>query len=266
MPSNKPSHSCIWRMWWHHVETGRPDGRDTLLFHCPHPPSSFSPAPFWVCVFSLWVCVMRVRVRWQLASHCPIIPAPLTLCILWGFLLMRERVRAWNKRWVRKEMEEHEKRRTGESLERTGVKVEKLNRSEQSCVCFSVFPQWIPPLGAAYLQSTVQERVCHLDLDVCERDDEGWCYCDFVRVHWMRANALWTRIYLLPYIVTEFTNIILRYLYFTIECYFHLMLLYNSVALQFRGRLHFFIPQIHWRYLLLFRLGFYIQTCCIILN
>lgn len=27
------------------------------------------------------------------------------------------------------------------------------------------------PLGAAYLRSTVQERVCHLDLDVCECDD-----------------------------------------------------------------------------------------------
>ncbi len=51
-----------------------------------------------------------------------------------------------------------------------------LNNHLCVCVCVCVLP-CVPavssPLGAAYLQSTVQERVCHLDLDVCECDDGG---------------------------------------------------------------------------------------------
>lgn len=50
------------------------------------------------------------------------------------------------------------------------------------CVCVCVLtrlPAVNSLLGAAYLRSTVQERVCHLDLDVCESDDGAPCYCDF---------------------------------------------------------------------------------------
>lgn len=39
------------------------------------------------------------------------------------------------------------------------------------------------PLGAAYLQTTLQERVCHLD--ICECDDDGR-----VMFQWFQKNAL----------------------------------------------------------------------------
>lgn len=47
------------------------------------------------------------------------------------------------------------------------------------------------PTGSAYLQSTVQERVCHLDSGVCECDDgEGDVIVIFIRVHRMQTDAL----------------------------------------------------------------------------
>lgn len=98
------------------------------------------------CVYVLYECV---RVRWQPASHCPIIPAALTLCILWGFLLMRERVRE-KKKGKKKDGETREEEDWREvwAEHRTGVKEQKVNRAEQSCVCvcvcWPVFPQWIP--------------------------------------------------------------------------------------------------------------------------
>lgn len=47
------------------------------------------------------------------------------------------------------------------------------------------------PTGSAYLQSTVQERVCHLDSDVCECDDgEGDVIVIFIRVLRKQACTL----------------------------------------------------------------------------
>lgn len=61
-------------------------------------------------------------------------------------------------------------------------------------------------LGAAYRQSTVQERVCHVDLDVCECDDDvGWWYCDFIRVSWIHVDVMRVRTDSLPYIVEQNT-------------------------------------------------------------
>lgn len=193
---------CIWRIRWLHVETGRPNDRDTLLFHCP-PPVSLPLLS--ECVYVLNECV---RVRWQPASHCPIIPAALTLCILWGFLLMRQRVRE-KKKGRKKRWRNKRRGRLKKSLS-WAQNCCRSAKSQQSwtivCVCVCVLTR-VPAvnslLGAAYRQATVQERVRHLDLDACECDDGGWCYCDFIRVRWMRASALWVRIYLLPYIVTE---------------------------------------------------------------
>lgn len=64
---------------WHHLETGHPDCWDAL----------FSTTPIQLCLplcfgFVYTFCV-SVCVQWQLASHCPIIPAPLTLRILCKF-------------------------------------------------------------------------------------------------------------------------------------------------------------------------------------
>ncbi|KAG7244983.1 hypothetical protein INR49_023549 [Caranx melampygus] len=74
-------------------------------------------------------------------------------------------------------MEKHEKdeeeEEGGGGLEkvraerRSSVTLQKVHRPEQLFVLPRV-PMVSSPLGAAYLQSTVQERVCHLDLDVCE--------------------------------------------------------------------------------------------------
>lgn len=165
------------------METGCPDDRDTLLFHCPHPNQCcLPPLSVGVCVCTLWVFVRRVRVRWQPASHCPIIPAPLTLCILLGFLLMRERVRengrqetSWRNREKRRR-----RRRTGESLSRA-QKWCKSTKTLQTWTIVCVLP-CVPmvnsPLGAAYLQSTVQERVCQFGFEC-------------LRVWRWRAMLLW---------------------------------------------------------------------------
>lgn len=135
MLSNKPPLVlCIWRMWWLHVETGRPNDWDTLLFHCPH------------LLVSLLLLSECVRVQWQPASHCPIIPAALTLRILWGFLLMSKRLR--EKKRVK--MERNEKRGELKKVwaeQRIGVKVQKVNRSEQSCVCVCVLTH-VPALNS----------------------------------------------------------------------------------------------------------------------
>lgn len=51
------------------------------------------------------------------------------------------------------------------------AKTTKTLQSQQSCVLPRV-PMANSLQGPAYLQSTVQERVCPLDLDVCECDGD----------------------------------------------------------------------------------------------
>lgn len=178
---------CVQRRWWPHLETGHPDDWDTLLFHCSSsaPTSSVSLVFLLVCECPLWVCVIRVRVRWQPASHCPIIPAPLTLCILWCFLLWgREPER--NRGKSRAGKEKKWCRGFGESLRAKVAKSTKTLQSQQSCALPHV-PMVNSLQGPAYLQSTVQERVCPLDFDVCECDGG---HCDFIKVYRMYAIAL----------------------------------------------------------------------------
>lgn len=61
------------------------------------------------------------------------------------------------------------------------MKVQKVYRFEL-CMNLYVLLCDFCPLGAAYLQSTVQERVCPLDLDVCKLDKGGLGCCDFMKV------------------------------------------------------------------------------------
>lgn len=97
-----------------------------------------------LCVCSVWACVVRVRVRWQPASHCPIIPAPLRVCFLWCFLL-----------WGREPQRNRGKRKAGKMKEwcRSAEKVWYEHRSVEKVlkrhylnnrVCFPVFPWRIP--------------------------------------------------------------------------------------------------------------------------
>lgn len=122
-------------------------------------------------------CVRCRRFQWPPASHCHIIPAPLTLSILLGFLLTSDRVRV-------KGIDQKKKAGgTGGLVEVwvehwNCVKVLKLTNLNNWCVCCLAFP-WRTPLGAAYLHSAAQERVCHWIFDVFECNDEGWCCCDF---------------------------------------------------------------------------------------
>lgn len=135
-PTNKPPQSSVSGgyddfMWKQDVPV-----TETPYFSIA--PPRFSPAPFWVCVCTLSVCC-TCEGSVTAASHCPIIPAPLTLCILWGFLLMRQRVR--EKMKGKKRDGETRKRGGLEKVwaeQRSGVKVQKLNRSEQSCMCVCV--------------------------------------------------------------------------------------------------------------------------------
>lgn len=139
----------------------------------PTPPSLLS-----VCVCELYECVLCV---WglgdSLPSHCPIIPAPLTLCILWDFLLTRERVRDKKKG---KKRDGGTRKEEEEDWRKSALRTQSWFRSTVTtdlnncvCVCCPVFPQWIPRWEQLICRSTVQERVCHLDLDVCEYDDGG---------------------------------------------------------------------------------------------
>lgn len=73
-------------------------------------------------------------------------------------------------------------------MKRICVKVQKVYRFEH-CVSLCVLLCGCCPLGAAYLQSTVQERVCPLDLDVCRPDDGGLGYCDFITELRMHSNT-----------------------------------------------------------------------------
>lgn len=116
-------HSSMIRMWWLNVKTGRPSDQYTSLFHRPFPLQLLLCG----CVCALYV---YAEFWWQPASHCPIIPAPRTLFILWGFLPGREREKIECKdegMWKNKE------RRKGA--------VEKLEKSHL-CVWVRVLMQW----------------------------------------------------------------------------------------------------------------------------
>lgn len=179
----------IKRKWWLHVETGCPNDRDTLLFHLP-------PALRQCCLPLLSVSVYNITM-----SMCYACEGSVTACFPLSYhscpthTLHPVRLPA-NKRERESQGEREVRKRAGETRKgrgggggglekvraehRSGVKLQKV-RSEQLFVLPCV-PMVSSPLGAAYLQSTVQERVCHLDLDGCECDGGGWCYCDFITV------------------------------------------------------------------------------------
>lgn len=138
----------------------------------PRPPPALSPSSFCYCVCVLCEYVLSV---WGFGDS--------LLPIVLSFLLHSRsascgascyEAESRRETEVRKELEKEEMMlQVGESL----IWAQKLRKStkalqsQQLCVLPCV-PMANSLQGPAYLQSTVQERVCPLDFDVCECDGD----------------------------------------------------------------------------------------------